>query len=141
MCRNVGKNSKVKKITASHWLIPFQTICALLSQNSKCRKFYVFGVLVNVEKSLYALIKKTILFGNFSQHGGGVFPNPKTFVNLKNSAFLGQKQCFLGKKCTITWYILHISYFIFHISYCIFHIFLDKGFPKGGVRRLGKIPK
>ena len=64
--------------------------------------------------------------------GGGVFPNPKTFVNLKNSAFLGQKQCFLGKKCTITWYILHISYFIFHISYCIFHIFLDKGFPKGG---------
>ena len=53
--------------------------------------------------------KKTILFGNFSQHGGGVFPNPKTFVNLKNSAFLGQKQCFLGKKCTITWYLLHNS--------------------------------
>ena len=26
--------------------------------------------------------KKTILFGNYSQHGGGVFPNPKTFVNL-----------------------------------------------------------
>ena len=26
-----------------------------------------------------------------------VFPNPKTFVNLKNSAFLGQKQCFLVK--------------------------------------------
>ena len=76
--------------------------------------------------------KKTILFGNFSQHGGGVFPNPKTFVNLKNSAFLGQKQCFLGKKCTITWYILHISYFIFHISYCIFHIFWIRGSQKGG---------
>ena len=26
----------------------------------------------------------------------------------KNSAFLGQKQCFMGKKCTITWYVLHI---------------------------------
>ena len=26
----------------------------------------------------------------------------------KNSAFLGQKQCFLGKKCMITWHILHI---------------------------------
>ena len=38
----------------------------------------------------YALIKKTILFGNFSQHGGGVFPNPKTFVNLP-SIFLYAK--------------------------------------------------
>ena len=70
--------------------------------------------------------------------GGVVFPNPKTFVNLKNSAFLGQKQCFLGKKCTITWYILHISYFIFHISYFIFHIayfifFWIRGSQKGGV--------
>ena len=34
--------------------------------------------------------KKTILFGNFSQHGGGVFPNPKTFVNLP-SIFLYAK--------------------------------------------------
>ena len=25
----------------------------------------------------------------------------------KNSAFLGQKQCFFGKKCTIASYILH----------------------------------
>ena len=25
--------------------------------------------------------KNTGLFGNFSQHGGGVFPIPKTFVN------------------------------------------------------------
>ena len=38
----------------------------------------------------YALRKKTILFGNFSQHGGGVFPNPKTFVNLP-SIFLYAK--------------------------------------------------
>ena len=39
----------------------------------------------------YALSqKKTILFGNFSQHGGGVFPNPKTFVNLP-SIFLYAK--------------------------------------------------
>ena len=38
--------------------------------------------------------KKTILFGNFSQHGGGVFPNPKTFVNLP-SIFLYAK---LGPK-------------------------------------------
>ena len=38
----------------------------------------------------YALIKKTILFGNFSQNGGGVFPNPKTFVNLP-SIFLYAK--------------------------------------------------
>ena len=39
----------------------------------------------------YALKKKTILFGNFSQHGGrGVFPNPKTFVNLP-SIFLYAK--------------------------------------------------
>ena len=41
-------------------------------------------------KVRYALIKKTILFGNFSQHGGGVFPNPKTFVNLP-SIFLYAK--------------------------------------------------
>ena len=38
----------------------------------------------------YALKKKKILFGNFSQHGGGVFPNPKTFVNLP-SIFLYAK--------------------------------------------------
>ena len=38
----------------------------------------------------YALKKKTISFGNFSQHGGGVFPNPKTFVNLP-SIFLYAK--------------------------------------------------
>ena len=34
--------------------------------------------------------KKTTLFGKFSQHGGGVFPNPKTFVNLP-SIFLYAK--------------------------------------------------
>ena len=34
--------------------------------------------------------KQTISFGNFSQHGGGVFPNPKTFVNLP-SIFLYAK--------------------------------------------------
>ena len=35
--------------------------------------------------------EKTILFGKFSQHGGGgVFPNPKTFVNLP-SIFLYAK--------------------------------------------------
>ena len=38
----------------------------------------------------YAVKKKTILFGNFSQHGGGAFPNPKTFVNLP-SIFLYAK--------------------------------------------------
>ena len=39
----------------------------------------------------YALKKKTISFGNFTQHGGGgVFPNPKTFVNLP-SIFLYAK--------------------------------------------------
>ena len=38
----------------------------------------------------YALKKKTISFGNFSQQGGGVFPNPKTFVNLP-SIFLYAK--------------------------------------------------
>ena len=65
----------------------------------------------------YALKKKNDIIWEFFPTWGGVFPNPKTFVNFKNSAFLGQKQCFLGKKCTITWYILHISYFILHISY------------------------
>ena len=34
--------------------------------------------------------KNTTLFGNFSQHGGGVFPIPKTFVNLP-SIFLYAK--------------------------------------------------
>ena len=34
--------------------------------------------------------EKTILFGKFSQHGGGDFPNPKTFVNLP-SIFLYAK--------------------------------------------------
>ena len=34
--------------------------------------------------------KTTISFGNFSQHGGGAFPNPKTFVNLP-SIFLYAK--------------------------------------------------
>ena len=38
----------------------------------------------------YAFKKKTTLFGKFSQHGGGVFPNPKTFVNLP-SIFLYAK--------------------------------------------------
>ena len=38
--------------------------------------------------------EKTTLFGKFSQHGGGVFPNPKTFVNLP-SIFLYAK---LGPK-------------------------------------------
>ena len=66
----------------------------------------------------YALKKKkNDIIWEFFPTWGGVFPNPKTFVNLKNSAFLGQKQVFLGKKCTITWYIFHISYFILHISY------------------------
>ena len=81
----------------------------LLCQTTKGRVELLFLMIFLQNVLRYALIKKTILFGNFSQHGGGVFPNPKTFVNLKNSAFLGQKQCFLGKKCTITWYILHIS--------------------------------
>ena len=34
--------------------------------------------------------KKTGFFGNFSQRGGGVFSNPKTFVNLP-SVFLYAK--------------------------------------------------
>ena len=38
----------------------------------------------------YALSKKTILFGNFSQHGGGAFPNPKLFVNLPSIFFVCQ---------------------------------------------------
>ena len=38
----------------------------------------------------YAVKKKTILFGNFSQHGGGVFPNPKTFGNWPSIFFVCQ---------------------------------------------------
>ena len=34
--------------------------------------------------------KKKILFGNFSQHRGGAFPNPKTFVNLSSIFFVCQ---------------------------------------------------
>ena len=45
---------------------------------------------IKFTKLRYALKKKPILFGNFSQHGGGVFPNPKTFVNLP-SIFLYAK--------------------------------------------------
>ena len=46
---------------------------------------------VNASLSVrHALKKKTISFRIFSQHGGGVFPNPKTFVNLP-SIFLYAK--------------------------------------------------
>ena len=38
----------------------------------------------------YALIKKRYYLGNFPNNGGGVFPNPKTFVNLP-SIFLYAK--------------------------------------------------
>ena len=48
------------------------------------------GILLSECALRDALKKKTTLFGNFSQHGGGVFPNPKTFVNLP-SIFLYAK--------------------------------------------------
>ena len=57
---------------------------------------------------------------------------------LRFGAIFGSKTVFFGQEVHyymvyIAYFIFHISYFIFHISYCIFHIFLDKGFPKGGV--------
>merc|ERR1712047_49070 len=54
--------------------------------------------------------KKTILFGNFSQQWGGVFPNPKTFVNLPSIflyAKLGPKWPQWSKTC----YIDHLGSF------------------------------
>ena len=44
--------------------------------------------------------KYGICFGNFSQHGGGVFPIPKTFVNLP-SHFWYAKFISAGVKTTI----------------------------------------
>ena len=84
--------------------------------------------------------KKTILFGNFSQHGGwGVFPNPKTFVNLP-SIFLYAK---LGPKWpqmvkNMLYWSSGIILGPLRPLWDMFGHFwpqkghYDKGFPKGG---------
>ena len=100
--------------------------------------------------------KKTILFGNFSQHWGGFFPNPKTFVNLPSIflyAKLGPKWPQMVKNMLYwssgiilgplrpLWDIGKLAMFA-HFWPQKGHY--DKGFPKGGggggVRRLGKFP-
>ena len=78
--------------------------------------------------------KKTILFGNFSQHGGGVFPNPKTFfVNLP-SIFLYAKFILRCKNMFYKWGgsdILSISTFNHH-SRILKVVAFGYGVPKRG---------
>ena len=101
----------------------------------------------------YGLKEKNDIIWEFFPTWGGVFPNPKTFVNLP-SIFLYAK---LGPKWSKTCYIDHLGSFwalldrfgtsaslpcsaIFGPKRAIMIRGSQKG-GMGGVRRLGKIPK
>ena len=62
----------------------------VLKANGHLCDTFITNVFLNRPK-VRSQRRKTILFGNFSQHGGGgAFPNPKAFVNLP-SIFLYAK--------------------------------------------------
>ena len=85
--------------------------CRPVDRCKKIQSTYILGTLSQ---------KKTILFGNFSQHGGGGLPKSQNFCKFEKQCLFGSKTVFFGQE--VHYYMVYIAYFIFHISYFILHI-------------------